>query len=116
MGTCRPLTTTAIAAGIGIAAALTLGPMATAATSAAARHDLQPASATHDRSAKSAAQTAVTSGDANSSDSGSSDAGSGQGSDILAGTGLGTTPLTAGGVGTLVAGIGLVYAARRLAT
>ncbi|QMU67626.1 hypothetical protein [Streptacidiphilus sp. P02-A3a] len=90
MGTRRPLTVTTIAAGVGIAAAVALGPMASAATSSAARHDLRTS-------------TTVTS--------------AGPVRDLsLADTGADAVPYAVSGVGTLVVGAGLVYAARRWAS
>jgi hypothetical protein len=107
LGTRRPLTTTAVAAGIGIAAALTLGPMASAATDSAARHDLRPTAAHAVRPAapKKAAKAAASLVGTDAS----------SGSMTLADTGVDTTPYTVGGLGSLVLGVGLVYAARRAA-
>ena len=96
MATRRPLTTTAVAAGIGTVVALTLGPMAAAATTTAARHDLRPASA-------AAAATPARATAASSSGL------------TLADTGVDTVPYAVSGFGSLVLGVGLVYAARRFA-
>lgn len=90
MTTRRPLTITAVAAGLGTAAALALGPMASAATTQASRQDLQ----------KSATQSSSTS-------SGSSKQ--------LADTGVDTTPYALGGAGFLVAGVGMIFVSRRFA-
>lgn len=89
MGTRRPLTLTTVAAGLGIAAAVALGPMASAATTSAARHDL--------RASNAAASAATTRGLS------------------LADTGVDTVPYAVSGLGSLVLGAGLVYAARRWA-
>ncbi|QMU75088.1 hypothetical protein GXW83_04260 [Streptacidiphilus sp. PB12-B1b] len=104
MGTRRPLTTTAVAAGIGTVIALTLGPMASAATSTAERHDLRPASA----AAAPAAQSARTV-------PGTVSGGSGSGLS-LADTGVDTVPYAVSGLGSLIVGVGLVCAARRFAS
>ena len=88
MTTRRPLTITAVAAGLGTAAALALGPMASAATTQASRHDVQ----------KTATQ---------SSSSGSNEQ--------LADTGVDTTPYALGGAGFLVAGVGMIFVSRRFA-
>jgi hypothetical protein len=89
LGTRRPLTVTTIAAGIGIAAAVALGPMASAATTSAARHDLGSSGRTSSTHASS--QSA------------------------LADTGVDTIPYAVSGLGSLVLGAGLVCAARRWA-
>jgi LPXTG-motif cell wall-anchored protein len=86
----RPLTITAVAAGLGTAAALALGPMASAATTQAGQHDVQ----------KAAAQ--------------SSSNGSGS-NEQLADTGVDTTPYALGGAGFLVAGVGMIFVSRRFA-
>ena len=91
MTTRRPLTITAVAAGLGTAAALALGPMASAATTQAGQHDMQ----------KAAAQSSSTSG------SGSNEQ--------LADTGVDTTPYALGGAGFLVAGVGMIFVSRRFA-
>lgn len=90
MGTSRPLTVTTIAAGVGIAAAVALGPMASAATSSAARHDLRTST------------TVTSTGPVRNLS--------------LADTGTDTVPYAISGVGSLVVGAGLVYAARRWAS
>jgi len=90
LGTRRPLTVTTVAAGLGIAAAVALGPMASAATSSAARHDLRTS-------------TTVTATGPTRNLS-------------LADTGVDTVPYAVSGVGSLVLGAGLVYAARRWAS
>ena len=87
MTTRRPLTITAVAAGIGTAAALALGPMASAATTQASQRDVQ----------KSATK----------SSSGSTEQ--------LADTGVDTTPYALGGAGFLVAGVGMIFVSRRFA-
>jgi LPXTG-motif cell wall-anchored protein len=112
LGTRRPLTTTAVAAGIGIAAALTLGPMASAATASAARHDVQ-STAAHPAKAPKTAKASKT-GATGSTGATKEAAGFGSGM-TLADTGVDTTPYTVGGLGSLVLGAGLVYAARRAA-
>ena len=89
MGTRRPLTITTVAAGLGIAAAVALGPMASAATTSAARHDL--------RTSHTATSAGTTKGLS------------------LADTGVDTIPYAVSGLGSLVVGAGLVYAARRWA-
>ena len=89
MGTRRPLTLTTVAAGLGIAAAVALGPMASAATTSAARHDLRTSN------------TATSAGTAKGLS--------------LADTGVDTIPYAVSGLGSLVVGAGLVYAARRWA-
>ena len=89
MGTRRPLTITTVAAGIGIAAAVALGPMASAATTSAARHDLSTTST------KAPATTSQQT--------------------TLADTGVDTIPYAVSGLGSLVLGTGLVFAARRWA-
>lgn len=88
MTTRRPLTITAVAAGLGTAAALALGPMASAATTEASRQDLQKA-ATQSTSSGSTKQ--------------------------LADTGVDTTPYALGGAGFLVAGVGMIFVSRRFA-
>ena len=90
MGTRRPLTITTVAAGIGIAAAVALGPMASAATTSAARHDLSTTSSTKAPATTSQQTT-------------------------LADTGVDTIPYAVSGLGSLVLGTGLVFAARRWA-
>ncbi|MEY9963078.1 hypothetical protein ABIA33_001104 [Streptacidiphilus sp. MAP12-16] len=85
----RPLTTTAIAAGIGTVAALALGPIASAATTQAAHREAHLAAAPRN--------------------------GSGSGSEqALADTGVDATPYALGGAGFLVAGVGMIFVSRRL--
>ena len=81
----RPLTTTAIAAGIGTVAALALGPIASAATTQAAHREAHLTAAPR---------------------SGSEQA--------LADTGVDATPYALGGAGFLVAGVGMIFVSRRL--
>ncbi|WP_042403528.1 LPXTG cell wall anchor domain-containing protein [Streptacidiphilus carbonis] len=88
MTTRRPLTITAVAAGIGTAAALALGPMASAATTQASTRDVQ----------KAAAHNGTTGS-----------------TDQLADTGVDTTPYALGGAGFLVAGVGMIFVSRRFA-
>jgi len=88
----RPLTTTAVAAGIGTLAVLALGPMASAATNAAARHDVSAVASSTGSTVQSGGRSLA------SSTSGASPA-----------------EYTAGGIGLAVAGIGLACAVRRLA-
>ncbi|MFC1402519.1 MULTISPECIES: LPXTG cell wall anchor domain-containing protein [Streptacidiphilus] len=88
MTTRRPLTITAVAAGLGTAAALALGPMASAATSQASQRDVQ----------KAAAQSST-----------------GGSTEQLADTGVDTTPYALGGAGFLVAGVGMIFVSRRFA-
>ena len=90
MGTRRPLTVTTVAAGIGIAAAVALGPMASAATTSAARHDLTSSGTTSSASAGHGATLADTGG-------------------------VDTVPYEVSGAASLVLGAGLVLAARRWA-
>jgi len=92
LGTRRPITITTIAAGVGIAAAVALGPMASAATTSAARHDL--------RSTKTTASASRSS----------------RGDLTLADTGVDAVPYAISGLGSLVVGAGMVYAARRWAS
>ncbi|MFC1412912.1 LPXTG cell wall anchor domain-containing protein [Streptacidiphilus sp. N1-12] len=94
MSTLRPLTTTAIAAGLGTVAALALGPIASAATTQAGQRDVHPVAAS-----VPASQT---------------DSGKDQ-SLALADTGVDTMPYALGGAGFLVAGVGMVFASRRFA-
>jgi LPXTG-motif cell wall-anchored protein len=84
LSTRRPLTTTAIAAGLGTIAALTLGPIASAATSQAGARVEHPATAKHTASGLA-----------------------------LADTGTDTTPYAMGGAGFLVAGVGMIFISRR---
>ena len=88
MTTRRPLTITAVAAGLGTAAALALGPMASAATTQASQRDVQKAT------------TQSSTGDS---------------SEQLADTGVDTTPYALGGAGFLVAGVGMIFVSRRFA-
>ena len=88
MTTRRPLTITAVAAGLGTAAALALGPMASAATTQASQRDVQKAT------------TQSSTGDSN---------------EQLADTGVDTTPYALGGAGFLVAGVGMIFVSRRFA-
>lgn len=85
MSTRRPLTITAVAAGIGTVAALALSPIASAATSQAGDRIAHPAVARH------AASNAM----------------------ALADTGSDTAPYAMGGAGFLAAGIGLIFVSRR---
>ncbi|MFC1415123.1 hypothetical protein [Streptacidiphilus cavernicola] len=94
MSTRRPLTTTAIAAGIGTVAALALGPIASAATTQAG-----------DREAHTAAGVSQAAASADGAHS----------SMALADTGVDTEPYALGGVAFLVAGVGLVFVSRRTA-
>ncbi len=88
----RPLTTTAVAAGICTLAVLALGPMASAETSAAARHDVsQVASSTGSSMQSGGRSLASTASDASPAE------------------------YTAGGIGLAVVGIGLACAVRRFA-
>ncbi len=88
----RPLTTTAVAAGIGTLAVLALGPMASAETNAAARHDVSQVASSTGSTVQSGGQSlASTASDAS------------------------PTEYTAGGIGVAVVGIGLACAIRRFA-
>ena len=82
----RPLTTTAVAAGIGTVFALALGPIASAATTQGADRETHAAAARH-------------TGDGLS----------------LADTGVDTMPYAVGGAGFLAAGVGMIFVSRRLA-
>ena len=93
MSTRRPLTTTAIAAGIGTVAALALGPIASAATTQAGARD---------------AHTAASVSQATGQDRGGSTL-------ALADTGVDTEPYALGGATFLVAGVGMVFLSRRVA-
>ncbi|MEZ0091220.1 LPXTG-motif cell wall-anchored protein [Streptacidiphilus sp. EB129] len=89
MTTRRPLTITAVAAGIGTVFALALGPIASAATvQAGHREASRPAAGTGHGGSRLAL-----------ADTGAAD----------------TTPYAVGGAGFLVAGVGLVLVGRRLA-
>ncbi len=90
MSTHRPLTITAIAAGIGTVATLALGPIASAATTQAGERD---------------AHTAASVSQAAGQDHGST----------LADTGVDTEPYALGGATFLVAGVGMVFLSRRVA-
>ena len=92
MSTRRPLTTTAIAAGLGTVAALALGPMAAAATTQAGQRD------THTATASSSVAAAGSRG---------------HGVLELADTGVDTEPYALGGMTFLVAGVGMIFVSRR---
>ena len=92
MSTRRPLTTTAIAAGLGTVAALALGPMAAAATTQAG-----------DRATTHAATSVSQAGDRSRT------------ALALADTGTDTGRYALGGMTFLVAGVGMVFVSRRLA-
>lgn len=86
----RPLTTIAIAAGVGTVAALALGPIASAATTHAGTREAQTATVSADSLAHSGARTLA-----------------------LADTGVDTLPYTMGGGAFLVAGVGMIFVSRR---
>ena len=92
MSTLRPLTTTAIAAGLGTVAALALGPIASAATTQAGQRDVHPVASTVSQTDSSKDQSLA-----------------------LADTGVDTMPYALGGAGFLVAGVGMVFLSRRVA-
>lgn len=90
MSTRRPLTITAIAAGIGTVAALALGPIASAATTQAGTREAAHPAAVSAASLSHGGHTLA-----------------------LADTGVDTLPYTMGGAGFLVAGVGMIFVSRR---
>jgi hypothetical protein len=89
LSTRHPLTTTAIAAGIGTVAALALGPMASAATTQAGQRDAHATTSVSHTSDRAPGALA------------------------LADTGVNTEPYVLGGAAFLVAGVGMVFVSRR---
>ena len=89
MSTRRPLTTTAIAAGIGTVAALALGPIASAATTQAGDRETHTAAAVSQADSRQQSTLA------------------------LADTGVDTEPYALGGATFLVAGVGMIFVSRR---
>jgi hypothetical protein len=97
LSTRRPLTTTAIAAGVGTVAALALGPMAAAATTQVGQRDAHTVAAS--------SVSSVSSVSLSSSRSHSTLA--------LADTGVDAEPYALGGMTFLVAGVGMIFVSRR---